>query len=62
MKKELKQAIVNFIFDNEKEFQLYTATQKKFRDYIFDSAGEYLIGGNEVSTFINETIDLLKKY
>jgi hypothetical protein len=60
MKKELKQAIVNFIFDNDKEFQLYSAVAKKFRPYLFDDAGEFLIGGEEVKDFISDAIKLLK--
>jgi hypothetical protein len=61
MRKELKQAIVNYIFDNEKNFQLYTATKTHFKEYIYDSKGEYLIGGNDVSTFIDNAIILLTK-
>lgn len=60
MNTELKKAIVNFIFDNEKEFQLPNATTNKFRPYIYDDKGEYLIGGQEVSKFIDEAIKLLR--
>ena len=60
MKKELKQAIINFIFDNEKEFQLTNATINNFRLYIYDSTGSYLIGGEDVSKFIKESINLIK--
>jgi len=59
MKKELKQAIVNYIFDNEKEFQLVNNTTDKFRAYIYDSKGGYLIGGEDVKDFINQAIELL---
>jgi len=61
MVKELKQAIVNFILDNEKEFQIHTATTSHFKEYIYDSKGNYLIGGDKVSTFIDNAIDLLTK-
>jgi len=60
MNKELKKAIVNFIFDNEKEFQINNATTEKFRPYIYDAEGNYLIGGEIVSNFINDAIKLLK--
>lgn len=60
MKTELKKAIVNFIFDNEKEFQLHNATTNKFRPYIYDDKGEYLIGGQDVSEFIDKAIKLLR--
>lgn len=61
MKKELKQAIVNFIFENEKNFQITNATKEKFREYIYTSKGEYLIGGEDVKDFINDAIKLLTK-
>ncbi len=61
IRKELKQAIINFILQNDKEFQLYTATKKQFREYIYDSKGQYLIGGDEVSTFIDKAIELIIK-
>lgn len=61
MKKELKQAIVNYIFDNEKQFQLHNSTVQKFRVYIYDTEGEYLIGGEDVAEFIQDAINLLTK-
>lgn len=60
MKTELKKAIVNFIFENLNEFQINNATVNKFRPYIYDESGNYLIGGEEVSIFINEAIKLLR--
>lgn len=60
MKTELKQAITNFIFENEKEFQINNATIDKFRAYIYDSDGNYLIGGGDVANFIHDIINLLK--
>lgn len=59
MRKELKQAICNFIFDNENNWQLHIATLEKFRQYIYDADGEYLIGGKEVADFIEHAIKLL---
>lgn len=59
MKKELKQAIINFIFDNEKEFQIVNNTVDNFRAYIYDSKGEYLIGGEDVRIFIKNAIKLI---
>ena len=59
MHTELKKTIVNFIFDNEKEFQINNATTNKFRAYIYDTEGNYLIGGQEVSEFISNAIKLL---
>jgi hypothetical protein len=59
MKKELKKAIVNFILDNDNDFQLTNNTTNKFRLYIYDNEGEYLIGGEDVKDFIYKAIDLI---
>ena len=59
MKKELKKAIIDFIFEKEKEFQLHNATIEKFRPYIYDANGNYLIGGEDVANFISKAIKLL---
>lgn len=61
MHKELKKAIINFIFDNEKEFQINNAAIAKFRPYIYDSNGDYLFGGQDVIDFIVDAIKLLRK-
>jgi len=60
MRKELKKAIIDYIFKNEKEFQLTNSVTTKFRAYIYDADGNYLIGGEEVSEFIREAIKLIK--
>ena len=59
MNKKLKQAIVNFIIENEKEFQLTNRTAEEFRPYIYDNKGKYLIGGEEVLNFIRDAEKLL---
>jgi len=60
MNTELKKAIVNFMFDNSKDFQLINNTTHEFRPYIYDSKGNYLIGGENVANFIKETEKLIK--
>lgn len=60
MRKELKKAIIDYIFENEKEFQLTNSVTTKFRAYIFDADGNYLIGGKEVSRFIDEAIKFIQ--
>lgn len=60
MNTELKKAIVNFMFDNSKDFQLINNTNQEFRPYIYDSKGSYLIGGENVANFIKETEKLIK--
>lgn len=59
MRKELKQAIVNYIFENEKDFNLINNTVGNFKSYIYTPAGDYLIGGEDVRDFIKKAIDLL---
>lgn len=61
MRTELKQAIINYIFDNLTHFQLNNATTEEFRAYIYDSKGYYLIGGEDISKFINQAINLITK-
>lgn len=60
MRKELKKAIIDYIFENKKEFQLTNSVKTKFRAYIYDADGNYLIGGEEVSEFIREAIKLIE--
>ncbi len=59
---ELKKAILNYILDNSDEFQLINSTVNKFREYIYDSKGEFLFGGEKIHDFILESIKLLNKY
>lgn len=61
MNKELKKVIMQFIFDNDKEFSITNATIAKFRPYIYDGDGNYLIGGEEVSEFISNAIKLITR-
>ena len=56
---ELKQAIVNWMFDNRHEFQLLNAATEHFRQYIFTDKGDYCIGGEKVNMFIIMTYKLL---
>ncbi len=62
MRKELKKAIIDFMFENSNEFQLINATIKQFSQYIYTEKGEFCIGGEEVSNFIAACYDLVKKY
>jgi len=59
MQTELKQAVIQFIFDNLNEYQLVNAAIANFRPYIYDSAGAYLIGGKEVAAFISNAAKLI---
>jgi hypothetical protein len=43
------------------EFQIINYTVDQFRPYIFDDKGEYLIGGEKVYKFIQDTIKLIQE-
>lgn len=50
--KELKRAIINWLLDNENQWQRINACVEWFREYIYNSEGNFLIGGEEVYDFI----------
>jgi hypothetical protein len=61
MKTELKKAIIKSVFDNINVFQISNyLTGEVWRAYIYDSTGNYLIGGEDVANFIKEAINLIK--
>jgi len=60
MNKELKRAIVNYMFDNANEFQLVNSTVKNFSQYIYTPDGNFCFGGEEVSDFISSVYNLIK--
>lgn len=59
MRKELKKAIIEWLFDNPKEFCRVIKCMQAFRPYIFDGNGSYLIGGEEVAEFITQADELI---
>ena len=59
MKPQLKKAIIDFIFEREKDFQINNAVIQKFKPYINDPDGNFLIGGDEVYEFIKDAIKLI---
>lgn len=59
MYKELKAAIINWLMENEAEWQRVNACTKAFRAYIYDAAGNYLIGGETVAVFIRAADKLI---
>jgi hypothetical protein len=61
MYKELKKEIINWLLDNENIWQRTNACHEAFRPYIYDSEGNYLIGGEVVSQFIRDAEKLLFK-
>lgn len=59
MYKELKKAILEWLIENEHEWQRVNACHKHFRQYIYDDHGEYIIGGEITSDFIINADKLL---
>lgn len=59
MNKELKQVIIKWLLENEKEWQRVNACRDNFRNYIYDNGGNYSIGGEIVSNFISEADKLI---
>ncbi len=60
MNRKLKRAIIEWIFNNENEFQLVNTCHENFRQFIYTEKGDYCFGGGEVSDFIKDAIKLLK--
>lgn len=56
---ELKKAIIDWLIENKNQWQRVTSCAEYFRPYIFNSDGNYLIGGENVYTFIEEADRLI---
>lgn len=59
MRKELKKAIIDYMFENNNVFNLCNQTTTHFTDYIYNKNGDYLIGGEEVMDFIEKAVKLV---
>lgn len=56
---ELKQEIIKWLMENPNEWQRTNACKEAFREYIYNSEGNYLIGGENVSNFITAAEKLI---
>lgn len=52
MHRELKKAIFMWLLNNENRWNRINNCVNEFRAYIYDSKGNYLIGGEDVYDFI----------
>lgn len=53
MNKYLKQEIFNWLIENENEWQRVNSCKLAFKEYIYNSEGNYLkYGGREIADFI----------
>ena len=59
MHKELKGLIIQWLLDNENAWQRVNECTKHFKEYIYSSDGEFLIGGKTVHNFIVTADNLL---
>jgi len=59
MPKELKAAILNWLLENENQWQRVNSCTEAFREYIYSKTGEYLIGGKAVAEFIKNADKLI---
>lgn len=59
MLKELKKVIIEWLLEHENEWQRVNSCVKEFRPYIYDSTGNYLIGGQQVAEFIKNADKLI---
>ena len=59
MNQELKEAIITWLFNSPNEWQRVNACHDRFKRYIYDDAGNYLICGEEVSRFIEDADRLI---
>jgi hypothetical protein len=59
MRKELKRAIIDWFFKNENTWQRVNSCHEAFREYIYNKEGNYLIGGEDVSSFISKAEKLI---
>ena len=59
MQKELKKEILKWLLENENKWQRLNSCKEEFRNYIYDNEGNYLIGGEAVSDFIDKADDLI---
>lgn len=52
VRKELKKAIIDWLYENENRWQRVNSCKSEFAEYIYNNKGEYLIGGKEVADFV----------
>lgn len=56
---DLKKAIIDWLFEHENSWQRRIVCYDTFKTYIYDSLGNYLIGGKDVYDFIAMADDLI---
>ena len=59
MNKELKKAILIWLYENEERWQRSNSCSKEFREYIYNKEGNFLIGGEDILNFIRNADKLL---
>ena len=59
MNKKLKKEIIKWFWDNENEFQRINKAAEVFRQYIFNSNGNFIHGGKDVYNFLAKVDNFL---
>lgn len=59
MHKELKKEIIKWLLENENQWQRLNSCKEEFRNYIYDDEGSFLIGGEDVYSFIRKANNLI---
>lgn len=59
MYKELKEAILLWLLENENQWQRVNSCTESFKEYIYNKEGDYLIGGKNVADFITAADKLI---
>lgn len=54
MNRELKKVILLWLLEHENEWQRVNACIEEYKEYIYDTKGNRLIGGEAVTNFIKE--------
>lgn len=57
---ELKKAILNYMIEHIKNFNLVNQATKEFNQYIYTPKGQFCIGGKDVAAFISSAEKLIK--
>lgn len=55
----LKKVIIDWLFDHPNVWNRKNVCTDTFRAYVYDSAGNYLIGGKDVYEFIGAAEELI---
>lgn len=59
MNRELKKAILDWLYEHPDAWQRTNACREAFRPYLYDYNGNWLIGAEEIDEFISKAAKLI---